>query len=125
MKRFLVPAAFLLLGIAAMPLHAETPARFDANREMREKAAGKLHEAMEIRKQMRTIEQQTIQADPELKKQSEDIQEKFRAFHQQLEMQLVTNPEYQTLKAKMEKMRGDFAQGGEKWLMQKNSRRKK
>ena len=125
MKLLLIPAAFLFLGIAAMPLHAETPAGNAVNPEMREKAAGKLHEAMEVRKQMRVIEQQAIQNDPELKKQEEELQEKFKSFHQQVEVKLVTHQEYQDLKTKMEKMRGDFAQGREKWGIQKNDKKKK
>jgi predicted RNase H-like nuclease (RuvC/YqgF family) len=121
MKFILLPAVLLLLGTAAIPLYADPSPEMEKSRIQ---AAGQLREAMTIRRQMRTIEEQTVKNDPELKKISDDLQEQFKAFRKQVEIKLQANSEYQDLKTKIEKMREDLSQNRERWPKRESSPRR-
>jgi len=112
MKVILLPAVLLFLGTAAIPLYADPSPEIEKSRIQ---VAGQLREAMTIRRQMRTIEEQTVKNDPELKKISDDLQEQFKAFRKQVDIKLQANSEYQDLKTSIEKMREDLSQKRERW----------
>ncbi|MFN4227592.1 MAG: hypothetical protein ACK4F0_05580 [Candidatus Ratteibacteria bacterium] len=78
-----------------------------------ERREGAFGEAFEIRKKMREIEIQTIQADPELKRLDEQIKQLQKQFEEKLQQKLSSNQEYQELKKKQEEMQKQWRERAE------------
>ncbi|MCM8786018.1 MAG: hypothetical protein NC827_02360 [Candidatus Omnitrophica bacterium] len=109
MKRLIVSMLIgcLLLGLTYINAQ-ERRERKEGARFQVERKEGAFGEAFEIRRKMREIEIQTIQADPELKRLDEQIKQLQKQLEEKLQQKLSSNQEYQELKRKQEEMQKEW-----------------
>jgi len=99
MKRMIY--LFVFVTLAATVFSAEQT-------QTTERPGMKVRQAFEIRRQMRQIEEQTVSADPELKKLADEIREKNRDLHTRVSGRLSDNASYQELKTRLNTIRAEW-----------------
>ncbi|MCM8818569.1 MAG: hypothetical protein NC915_03725, partial [Candidatus Omnitrophica bacterium] len=118
-------STLLFLGLISLDLNAQgkksppDPSKISIDIPVQEKfpAIEKLKEVLEIRKRMKEIEKQTIENDPELKKDFEQLLFLKKQMYDKLNEKLKDDEEYQEMKKRLEiineKIKGKIIEGKE------------
>ncbi|MCM8830354.1 MAG: hypothetical protein NC824_05080 [Candidatus Omnitrophica bacterium] len=98
-------SVIILTGVLTMYLTGLVYAQQTQNQP---KPRERLRDAMEIRREMREIERQTIESDAELQGIMDKIRELHIQLREKLDAKLANNSEYQQLKKQLEEIREEW-----------------